>query len=59
MTELRGRILPRALGIGNESSDCGGAMTPEDYVSLMKACNPFVLNMNPARRVKEQMTRAL
>ena len=29
------------LGIGNESWDCGGAMTPEYYASLMKVYSPL------------------
>jgi alpha-N-arabinofuranosidase len=38
------------LGLGNESWDCGGAMTPDYYVSQMKVYSRFVLNMNPAQR---------
>ena len=45
------------LGIGNESWDCGGAMTPDYYVSLMKVFSRFVLNMNPAQRDKGQMLK--
>jgi alpha-N-arabinofuranosidase len=45
------------LGLGNESWDCGGAMTPEYYVSLMKVYSRFVLNMNPAQRGKDQMLK--
>lgn len=45
------------LGIGNESWDCGGAMTPDYYVSLMKVYSRFVLNMNPAQRGKDQMLK--
>jgi len=45
------------LGIGNESWDCGGAMTPDYYVSLMKVYSRFVLNMNPAQRDKDQMLK--
>jgi alpha-N-arabinofuranosidase len=45
------------LGIGNESWDCGGAMTPDYYVSLMKVFSRFVLNMNPAQREKGQMLK--
>ncbi len=45
------------LGIGNESWDCGGAMTPDYYVSLMKVYSRFVLNMNPAQRSKNQMLK--
>ena len=45
------------LGIGNESWDCGGAMTPDYYVSLMKVYSRFVLNMNPAQRTTDQMLK--
>ena len=45
------------LGIGNESWDCGGAMSPDYYVSLMKVYSRFVLNMNPAQRGKDQMLK--
>ena len=45
------------LGIGNESWDCGGAMTADYYVSLMKVYSRFVLNMNPAQRTKNQMLK--
>jgi alpha-L-arabinofuranosidase len=45
------------LGIGNESWDCGGAMTPDYYVSLMKVYSRFVLNMNPAQRGNDQMLK--
>ncbi|HUX27513.1 MAG TPA: alpha-L-arabinofuranosidase C-terminal domain-containing protein [Terracidiphilus sp.] len=45
------------LGLGNESWDCGGAMTPDLYVSLMKVYSRFVLNMNPAQRGKDQMLK--
>jgi len=45
------------LGIGNESWDCGGAMTPDYYVSLMKVYSRFVLNMNPAQRAQDQMLK--
>ena len=45
------------LGIGNESWDCGGAMTPDYYVSLMKVYSRFVLNMNPAQRDDNQMLK--
>ncbi len=37
------------LGIGNESWDCGGNMTPEYYLSQMKAYSRFVRNFNPAQ----------
>jgi alpha-L-arabinofuranosidase len=45
------------LGIGNESWDCGGAMTPDYYVNLMKVYSRFVLNMNPTQRDKDQMLK--
>jgi len=45
------------LGLGNESWDCGGAMSPDYYVSLMKVYSRFVLNMNPAQRNKDQMLK--
>ena len=45
------------LGVGNESWDCGGAMTPDYYVSLMKVYSRFVLNMNPSQRNQNQMLK--
>ncbi|GAA0527204.1 alpha-N-arabinofuranosidase [Rhizomicrobium palustre] len=36
------------IGIGNESWDCGGLMTPEDYVQQMKLYARFVNNYNTA-----------
>ena len=38
------------LGIGNESWDCGGNMTPEYYLSQLKAYSRFVRNLNPAQQ---------
>jgi alpha-N-arabinofuranosidase len=38
------------LGIGNESWDCGGNMTPEHYLSELKAYSRFVRNFNPAQQ---------
>jgi alpha-N-arabinofuranosidase len=38
------------LGIGNESWDCGGNMTPEYYLDQMKAHARFVRNFNPAQQ---------
>ena len=35
------------LGLGNESWDCGGNMTPEYYLAQMKAYSRFVRNFNP------------
>jgi len=38
------------LGIGNESWDCGGNMTPDYYVSQLKIYSRFVRNYNPAQQ---------
>jgi len=38
------------LGIGNESWDCGGNMSPDYYTSLMKDYSHFVRNYNPAQQ---------
>jgi alpha-N-arabinofuranosidase len=38
------------LGIGNESWDCGGNMTPDHYLSQLKAYSRFVRNFNPAQQ---------
>jgi alpha-L-arabinofuranosidase len=38
------------LGIGNESWDCGGNMTPEHYLSQLKAYSRFVRSFNPAQQ---------
>jgi len=45
------------LGIGNESWDCGGNMTPDYYLSQMKAYSRFVRNFNPAQQDKQQMLK--
>jgi len=42
------------LGIGNESWDCGGNMSPEYYVQQMKTYSRFVRNFNPAQREGSQ-----
>src|ERR671938_55090 len=42
------------LGIGNESWDCGGNMTPDYYVSQLKIYNRFVRNFNPAQQDGQQ-----
>src|SRR6185503_14278517 len=47
-----GRAEPYAiayLGIGNESWDCGGNMTPAYYVSQLGIYSRFVRNFNPAQ----------
>lgn len=38
------------LGIGNESWDCGGNMSPDYYTSQMKDYSHFVRNYNPAQQ---------
>ena len=38
------------LGIGNESWDCGGNMTPDHYLSQLKIYSRFVRNFNPAQQ---------
>jgi alpha-L-arabinofuranosidase len=45
------------LGIGNESWDCGGNMTPEYYLSQFKTYDHFVRNFNPAQQDKDQMLK--
>ncbi len=45
------------LGIGNESWDCGGNMTPDYYASQMKIYSRFVRNYNPAQQDKDQMLK--
>lgn len=45
------------LGIGNESWDCGGNMTAEYYLDLMKRHAHFVHNFNPAQQGNEQMLK--
>ena len=38
------------LGIGNESWDCGGNMSPEYYLSQLKIYSRFVRNFNPSQQ---------
>ena len=45
------------LGLGNESWDCGGNMTPEYYVRQMTIYSRFVRNFNPAQREATRMLR--
>jgi alpha-L-arabinofuranosidase len=45
------------LGIGNESWDCGGNMTPDYYLSQLKIYSRFVRNYNPAQQDKDQMLK--
>ena len=45
------------LGIGNESWDCGGNMTPDYYLSQLKIYSRFVRNFNPDQQNKQQMLK--
>jgi len=45
------------LGIGNESWDCGGNMTPDYYLSQLKIYSRFVRNYNPEQRNEHQMLK--
>src|SRR5215469_14623191 len=45
------------LGIGNESWDCGGNMTPEYYLDQMKIYSRFVRDFNPDQQNKNQMLK--
>lgn len=45
------------LGIGNESWDCGGNMTPDYYLDRLKVFSRFVRNYNPAQQGKDQMLK--
>jgi len=45
------------LGIGNESWDCGGNMTPDFYLSQMKMYARFVRNFNPAQQKENEMLK--
>lgn len=45
------------LGIGNESWDCGGNMTPDYYLSQAKIYSRFVRNFKPDQQDKQQMLK--
>jgi alpha-N-arabinofuranosidase len=45
------------LGIGNESWDCGGNMTPDYYLGQLKIYSRFVRNFNPGQQGKQQMLK--
>ena len=45
------------LGIGNESWDCGGNMTPDYYLSQLKIYSHFVRNFNPVQQANQQMLK--
>lgn len=45
------------LGIGNESWDCGGNMSPEYYLSQFKIYSRFVRNFNPEEQGNNSMLK--
>jgi alpha-N-arabinofuranosidase len=45
------------LGIGNESWDCGGNMSPDYYLSQLRIYSHFVRNYNPVQQSKDQMLK--
>jgi alpha-N-arabinofuranosidase len=45
------------LGIGNESWDCGGNMTPDYYLRQLTIYSRFVRNFNPAQQGNQQMMK--
>lgn len=45
------------LGLGNESWDCGGNMSPETYVEEMKRYARFARNYHPAQQAENKMLR--
>ena len=45
------------LGLGNESWDCGGNMTPEYYASQMKVYARFARNFHPGQQDANRMLR--
>jgi len=45
------------LGIGNESWDCGGNMTPDYYLTQLRIYSRFVRNFNPAQQDKQRMLK--
>jgi alpha-L-arabinofuranosidase len=45
------------LGVGNESWDCGGNMTPDYYLSQLKIYSRFVRNYNPEQQEEHQMLK--
>jgi alpha-L-arabinofuranosidase len=45
------------LGLGNESWDCGGNMTPEYYASQMKIYSRYARNFHPDQQEDNRMLR--
>jgi alpha-L-arabinofuranosidase len=47
----------RYLGVGNESWDCGGNMSPDYYLSQLRIYSRFVRNYNPAQQDNDHMLK--
>jgi alpha-N-arabinofuranosidase len=45
------------LGIGNESWDCGGNMSPDYYLSQLRIYSRFVRNFNPEQQDRQRMQK--
>jgi alpha-N-arabinofuranosidase len=45
------------MGIGNESWDCGGNMSPDYYTSQLRTYSRFVRNFNPAQQDASRMLK--
>jgi len=45
------------LGIGNESWDCGGNMTPDYYLDQLKIYSRFVRNFHPEQQERQAMRK--
>jgi alpha-N-arabinofuranosidase len=45
------------MGIGNESWDCGGNMSPDFYTSQLRLYSRFVRNFNPAQQNANRMLK--
>jgi alpha-N-arabinofuranosidase len=45
------------IGLGNESWDCGGNMTPEYYASQMKIYSRYARNYHPEQQTANRMLR--
>jgi alpha-L-arabinofuranosidase len=43
------------VGVGNESWECGGSMTPDYYLSQLKLFSRFARNLNPEQQGKDRM----
>jgi alpha-N-arabinofuranosidase len=47
------------LGLGNESWDCGGNMTPDYYLDRMKLFSHFVRNFNPDQQPEKAKSQQM